>query len=355
MNKKFLYSLIALILAGAFLLYQQTRLTFSVIIPVYNAEKYLKKCLDSVFAQSGSFEVIAVNDGSTDKSLEILQQYAKKHSNMKIINQQNKGVSSARNAALKVAKNKYITFVDSDDWLEKDAFKKVASVIKKDKSDIIQTGYYDVYDKQWVEDTRGKQAAKEITSEAKFATRKLDTLALFSPFYAKDAHSSLYYANISVHGQFFSNNFIKKHKITFPDGINLAEDFIFIYKAFSYNPLISIIPEPIYDYHNSVHSLSKSTRMLKDSRKSLAFMEQTKEFQNSPRRIQLYIRDNWLSLTLLGIANIQRHGAPWGSGAVEAYEAYKTFNIYNTQERKSCRNLPKIMEFLKEVKFNQPL
>lgn len=355
-QKKVLFiSFIFLILATLILLIQKNKITYSVIVPIYNVENSLPKCLDSIFSQSGTFEVIAINDGSSDNSLKILQDYAKKHSNLIIINQANRGVSAARNAGLKVAKNKYITFVDSDDWLEKDALKQISKVIKQDHADMVEAGFYDVYDKQWVEDTRGKQEAENAPQEAKFPTRQLDTLAFFTPFYAKDAHSSLYYANISIHGQFFASEFIKKHNITFPEGINIAEDMIFIYKVFAHNPLISVYPTPIYNYHNSIHSASKSTKMLKENRKSLAYMEQTPEFQTSSRRVQLLIKDHWLSLTLLGISNLQRHGAPWGAGAVEAYEAYKTFSMYNAKEQKQCRNLPKIVDFLREVRFNQPL
>ena len=89
---------------------------FSIIIPVYNVEKYVKKCLDSVFLQSfRDFEVIVVNDGSTDKSLDIVKKY-----DVKIINQKNQGLSEARNNGVKIANGEYILFLDSDDYIQKD-------------------------------------------------------------------------------------------------------------------------------------------------------------------------------------------------------------------------------------------
>lgn len=93
---------------------------FSIIIPVYNVEQYLRKCLDSVLEQSykGDYEVICVNDGSTDSSLAILEEYAEKRDKIKIINQANGGLSEARNAGLRAAQGEYIWFVDSDDWIE---------------------------------------------------------------------------------------------------------------------------------------------------------------------------------------------------------------------------------------------
>lgn len=91
----------------------------SVIIPIFNAEKTLKRCLDSILNQTfKNFEIICVNDGSQDKSIDILKEYKEKDNRIIIIQQENKGVSSARNAGIKIAKGKYITFIDSDDWIE---------------------------------------------------------------------------------------------------------------------------------------------------------------------------------------------------------------------------------------------
>ena len=90
----------------------------SIVVPVYNVEKYLDVCLQSIVEQTfRDFEVVTVNDGSTDGSLKILQEWAKKDSRIKVINQENKGVSAARNAGLDVAQGEYICFIDSDDYV----------------------------------------------------------------------------------------------------------------------------------------------------------------------------------------------------------------------------------------------
>lgn len=92
---------------------------YSVIVPVYNAEKYLEKCLDSIINQSfDNFELILVNDGSNDKSLHILKDYAKKDKRIILIDQKNQGVSSARNRGISEAKGEYLMFVDSDDYID---------------------------------------------------------------------------------------------------------------------------------------------------------------------------------------------------------------------------------------------
>lgn len=99
---------------------------FSIIIPVYNVEQYLHDCLDSVLAQTyPEWETICVNDGSTDNSLAILNEYAARDNRIHVINKENGGAASSRNAALKIAKGEYIFYLDSDDWIVPDALERL--------------------------------------------------------------------------------------------------------------------------------------------------------------------------------------------------------------------------------------
>jgi glycosyltransferase involved in cell wall biosynthesis len=109
----------------------------SIIIPVYNAENYLEECLLSISQQTfGDFEILAINDGSTDRSLEILKKYQEKEPRLQVISQENKGVSAARNLGLENAQGEYITFVDADDWLHPETLEQYIEIAKK-KSDIV--------------------------------------------------------------------------------------------------------------------------------------------------------------------------------------------------------------------------
>ncbi len=113
----------------------------SVIVPVYNVEKYLKECLDSIINQTLSdIEIICVNDGSTDNSLKILEEYALKDKRIKIINKENGGLSSARNAGLDIAKGEYILFVDSDDYIDSDLAEELINCIEKNSVDVAVYG-----------------------------------------------------------------------------------------------------------------------------------------------------------------------------------------------------------------------
>ena len=112
----------------------------TIIIPVYNVENHLSRCLDSIFVGNnidGDFEVIAVDDGSTDNSYGILQEYVSRYKQLKIYHQENQGSSVARNKALDVATGKYIMFVDSDDFVEKDSINTILQEAIKTDVDIL--------------------------------------------------------------------------------------------------------------------------------------------------------------------------------------------------------------------------
>ena len=97
----------------------------SVIVPIYNVSNYLKRCLDSLIRQTlKDIEIICINDGSSDNSLEILVQYSQKDSRIKIINQENRGVSEARNSGINIAQGEFLSMVDPDDWIENNLYAK---------------------------------------------------------------------------------------------------------------------------------------------------------------------------------------------------------------------------------------
>ena len=113
----------------------------SVIIPVYNVENYLRQCIDSICAQTLSeIEIICVDDGSIDHSLDILKEYAEKDSRIKILQQKNGGAGSARNSGLRVARGEYLSFLDSDDFFEPDMLEKAYECIEKYQADFVVFG-----------------------------------------------------------------------------------------------------------------------------------------------------------------------------------------------------------------------
>lgn len=124
----------------------------SIIMSVYNVEKYLDECLQSIFNQTyKDIELIIINDGSTDGSLDIINKYRKKYSNIVYIEQENKGLSEARNLGLSIAKGDYILYIDSDDYIDSNMLQLMIDKIKEDDSELVIIGHREFYD-----DIKGK-------------------------------------------------------------------------------------------------------------------------------------------------------------------------------------------------------
>ena len=118
----------------------------SVIIPVYNVEPYIKQCIESVCGQKyKELQIILIDDGSTDKSGLICDEYATKDKRITVIHQKNGGAAKAKNTGLKLATGKYVTFLDADDYLEKDAYVFMRDQLEKYHADIVQCGFYEVF------------------------------------------------------------------------------------------------------------------------------------------------------------------------------------------------------------------
>lgn len=113
----------------------------SIIVPVYNVEKYLRKCIDSLINQTlKDIEIICINDGSTDKSLEILKEYKNRDSRIILLNQENSGQSVARNRGIEIVKGEYLGFVDPDDWIDLDYYEKLYNAASTNDTDIAVGG-----------------------------------------------------------------------------------------------------------------------------------------------------------------------------------------------------------------------
>ena len=121
----------------------------SIIVPVYNTENFLEKCLNSIIDQTfTNWQAICINDGSSDSSLKILQHYAQKDKRFVIINQENNGVSAARNVGLKAATGKYIMYLDSDDIIHPNCMEIALKTITDTQTDVCDFGFVRVKEKQ---------------------------------------------------------------------------------------------------------------------------------------------------------------------------------------------------------------
>lgn len=213
----------------------------SVIIPIYNVGLYLRQCLDSVLSQTyKNLEIICINDGSTDDSLRICQEYCDKDSRIIIINQQNSGVSRSRNNGINVSSGDLIFFLDGDDYLDSECINKLVKEYERGYSPIV--GYkLDIIDK----------GIKEVNQ----CYGEYDTFI----DYLKDFHKYFATKFSFVWGKLFEPNIIKENKIKFPEDIMLGEDMLFNINYYAYYPgKISVFQYNGYFYRQSgTNSLSK--------------------------------------------------------------------------------------------------
>ena len=133
----------------------------SIVIPVYNSEKYIARCLDSILCQTyKDFEVICVNDGSKDNSLDILNEYKKKDKRVVVISKDNEGIAKTRNLGIKKASGKYLMFIDNDDYIEKDYLERYIKEVENNDYDLVIGGFQritedkKILDKRYVKDTK---------------------------------------------------------------------------------------------------------------------------------------------------------------------------------------------------------
>ena len=205
---------------------------FSIIIPVYNVEAYLRDCLESVLRQSYSdWEAICVNDGSTDGSDAVLQEFAAKDCRFQVISQVNGGLSSARNSGLKVAKGDYILFLDSDDWLEGNALEMLASNTE-DEDLVCFSG------------RRFLEAGRVFRSPDCLTERVYQT---GMDYYNDNALLRRDFAFVCVVLRIYKRSFLEENNLRFKEGI-YHEDNLFTPLACYYAHRVRVINECLYDY-----------------------------------------------------------------------------------------------------------
>lgn len=178
---------------------------FSVIIPVYNTYKYINECVDSVLNQSyKNFEIILINDGSTDNSLEICRKYESQTDQIIMLTKQNEGLSATRNLGIDVSQGDYIIFLDSDDYIERDSLLKFSEIIEKTNAEVIAGYSYHV-------EPNGK---KERGNKILYG---VDGLVSGIDFFRQ----SLYRNSLRVAAQYYicQKNFIKRENLRFKVGI----------------------------------------------------------------------------------------------------------------------------------------
>lgn len=210
----------------------------SVIVPVYNVEKYLPKCLDSILCQTFSnIEIICVNDGSTDNSRKILEEYKNKDSRIIIVDKKNGGLSSARNAGMKVAKGEFFSFIDSDDWIDSSMLEKLYKNITSLDTDISICAVH-----QFDETNQ-----KIDDSNPYYTLEYFDSSFDNKSFSYKETKPFIMDVCVMAWNKLYRRSLIDKCKAEFPDGL-IFEDGPFFFTIFFKTQKVSIVREFLYYY-----------------------------------------------------------------------------------------------------------
>lgn len=222
----------------------------SIIVPVYNVEKYLRQCIKSLINQTYSkIEIILVDDGSTDSSGSICDEYSKNNLNISVIHKKNEGLGFARNSGLEKAQGEYVTFIDSDDVADLDLVELLMEGIKKSKADTCIGGF-----KRVSED--GKLNYIEQYEEEIFENQEVyDVLFAKMLGSAPDKHDAI---RMSVWNVMYSMKIIKKYNIKFSSEREfISEDIIWDSEYFKYSKRVKVINSTAYSYRITPGSLTQ--------------------------------------------------------------------------------------------------
>lgn len=217
----------------------------SIIIPIYNSENYIEKCVESIVNQSyRNIEIILINDGSTDNSLEKIKKLSIKHSNIRFFDQKNHGVSYSRNKGIQYASGEYVMFVDNDDYIDEDYVEVFVKSIEKGNYDYVIGGYKRV-------DVNDKILMKKVFKDEKWS----------------------FYMFITPWGKIFNRKFLLDNKIEFLK-VKMGEDIYFNVLAISYSDKSTVINYAGYNWLYNEESVSNTihTKNTDSNKKDLLFL-----------------------------------------------------------------------------------
>ena len=211
--------------------------TVSIIVPVYNAEKTLARCVDSILNQTyEDYELLLVNDGSTDSSGALCDAYAARDSRVQVFHKENAGVSNARNLALSQARGTYLQFLDSDDWITPEATLSLVRAAEDHQCDLVISDFYRVVGERVSH--KGDIDEDTVLTREEYAAHMMENPADF------------YYG--VLWNKLFLGDVVRENGLRFPVGMNWGEDFVFVTEYLAHVRRVAFLTRPVYDYHRSL-------------------------------------------------------------------------------------------------------
>lgn len=262
----------------------------SVIVPVYNGEKYLKKCIESIINQTyKNLEIIIIDDGSSDNSIEIINKYAYKDKRIKLFKQKNLGVSAARNLGIKNSTGELLTFIDCDDWIELNTYQLLINELEFNNSELAMYSF--------VREYKRKQVFEKLPFEEVTLIKNKDiTYNLIANLIAGESENECPIMG-SVWRCIFKKSLIEKYNIFFDVSISFGEDLIFLIEYLLKCKRVSILNKHLYHYRfQEMSAISRYNDDLWD--KSLKLNNKLNEIFNSNELIRKRI-DKALAVALV--------------------------------------------------------
>jgi glycosyltransferase involved in cell wall biosynthesis len=274
-------------------------LAVSVIVPVYNAGKYLKECIKSIAAQTlPEIEIILVDDGSSDNSGKICEGYAGKDTRIRVVHQTNQGVSAARNLGIRLARGRYIGFVDADDWFAPEMFRTLYESAVRSNSQLVLCNYYRVKNNRFII----RDEFKNIEASDPQIKEKLIE-GMLNPSESNILGSCC--------RALFLRELLTQNKIAFDEKENMMEDMAFTLQCVVCAKAVSIEHEPLYYYRVNPHSATK--KYMDDigaDMMNVISRVQASLGVHSSSTIERAIQANIASLTATAAANVCKKGTP---------------------------------------------
>lgn len=219
-------------------------LKISIIVPVYNSQKYLEACLESLIQQSyENYEVILVNDGSTDNSLDICSHFSDKSEKVIVINQENSGVSCARNKGLEKATGEYVMFVDADDWIDTKMLSQLSKQVRETEANFVMCNFIREYP------TKSELVWSGFNSTTILKNQEIEEQLILGFIEKKERETNHVLAPFKAPwGKLFDLDIIKKHHLKFDDQLVIGEDFLFNLQFLKHCEKALIVDDFYYHY-----------------------------------------------------------------------------------------------------------
>ena len=303
----------------------------SVIVPIYNVEPYLGECLDSLCGQTlRNIEIIGVDDGSTDGSGALLDEYAAKDKRIIAVHQKNAGVSAARNAGMRLARGEYLAFVDGDDWMERTAYEDILQKLQGRRPDIV------IFQNLSVE---GGLARKNFRNE---------TLAQENPPFEELVMR--YGAQVTT--KLFKRLFIREAGVSFTQGIVLGEDTIFCTESFARAESVTLFGKCYYYYRMFRPSSTMASYFsLRELLKMKTALEQRPFYQKLDGEQRLCIDLSYSSALLYRFGIQDKENKTGEFSVLEEYLSYLE-QTYGRKRLADSKNYVKLRRAVKEKDFS---